>query len=58
MTIKNVLITGCSRGIGFKLCKQLCKLSTTQTVIATTRRSQNATAFQKFILISFYKKNY
>jgi NAD(P)-dependent dehydrogenase (short-subunit alcohol dehydrogenase family) len=55
MTIKNVLITECNRGIGFKLCKQLCRLSTTQTMIATTRRPQNATVFQKFILISFYK---
>jgi NAD(P)-dependent dehydrogenase (short-subunit alcohol dehydrogenase family) len=49
MTIKNVLITGCNRGIGFELCKQLCQLSTTEKVIATTRRPQNATVFQKFI---------
>jgi NAD(P)-dependent dehydrogenase (short-subunit alcohol dehydrogenase family) len=55
MTIKNVLITGCNRGIGFELCKQLCQLSTTEKVIATTRRPQNATVFQKLILIKVQK---
>ena len=43
MTIRNVLLTGANRGIGFELCKQLSQLSTTEAVIATTRNRLKST---------------
>lgn len=59
MTIKSALITGCNRGIGFEFCKQLCQMSSTEHVIAITRRPQINTVFNAFsIQLNIYLNIY
>lgn len=45
--LKNIVITGASRGLGLEFVNQLCKTSSCQKIFASCRNPDNATELQK-----------
>ena len=45
--LKNIVITGASRGLGLEFVKQLCKTSSCHKIFASCRNPDNATELQK-----------